>query len=94
MIEDKLKDELRNVHNFGLYYQGYRQGVMDFRKALEELKNWQDKKVYADAIYNFLVDSLKNCEDYHIDKEHCCFKEHIRDNKGKLIKCTAYIKKN
>lgn len=83
--------ELKNVHNFSLFYQGYRQGIMAWHNLIKESEKWTDRKVYRESIYKFLTDSLANCEAYHLNGEECSFKEHKLDKNGKLVECTAYI---
>ena len=83
--------ELKNVHDFSLFYQGYRQGIMAWYNLIKESEKWKDKKVYRESIYKFLTENLANCEAYRLNGEDCCFKDHKLDKNGKLVECTAYI---
>lgn len=88
---DAKDEKLRNLHNFSLYYQGYRQGIMDWQEAIEHTKTWKWKKVYLKAIYKFLISNIGNCEKYRLNGGECNFKDHKQDKNGNLTECTAYI---
>lgn len=89
-MDDKI--DTSNLRNFSLYYSGYRQGVIDLYKTIKETSKWKDKKVYTEAIYRFLIDSLTNCELYHINDGNGYFKNHVNDKNGKLKECQFHIK--
>lgn len=36
---------LQKVHDYSLYYTGYRQGVIDWMQTMQETEKWKDKKV-------------------------------------------------
>lgn len=84
---------LQRVHNYSLYYTGYRQGVIDWMQTIQETEKWKDKKVYRKAIFDLLTENLRNCDEYHSNVMDCYFKDHVKDKNGKLVECKAYFKR-
>lgn len=84
---------LQKVHDYSLYYTGYRQGVIDWMQTMQETEKWKDKKVYQKAIFDLLKENLRNCDEYHSNGMDCYFKDHVKDKNGKLVECKAYFKR-
>ncbi len=84
---------LQKVHDYSLYYRGYRQGVIDWMQTMQETEKWKDKKVYQKAIFDLLTENLRNCDEYHSNVMDCYFKDHVKDKNGKLVECKAYFKR-
>ena len=42
------------------------------------------------AIVNLLISDLKNVQEYLLGT-NICFRNHVRDKKGKLMSCEAYF---
>ena len=84
---------LQKVHDYSLYYTGYRQGVIDWMQTMQETEKWKDKKVYRKAIFDLLTENLRNCDEYHSNVMDCYFKYHVKDKNGKLVECKAYFKR-
>lgn len=84
---------LQKVHDYSLYYTGYRQGVIDWMQTMQETEKWKDKKVYRKAIFDLLKENLRNCDEYHSNGMDCYFKDHVKDKNGKLVECKAYFKR-
>ena len=53
------------------------------------LKRSEDR-VYTKAIVNLLISDLRNVQEYLIGT-NIGFRNHVRNNKGKLISCEAYF---
>lgn len=85
--------DLQKVHDYSLYYTGYRQGVIDWMQTMQETEKWKDKKVYRKAIFDLLKENLRNCDEYHSNGMDCYFKDHVKDKNGKLVECKAYFKR-
>ena len=46
--------------------------------------------VYTKAIVNLLASDLTNVHEYFLGT-NICFRNHVRDKKGKLVSCEAYF---
>ena len=53
------------------------------------LKRSEDR-VYTKAIVNLLASDLRNVHEYFLGT-NICFRNHVRDKKGKLVSCEAYF---
>ena len=49
-----------------------------------------EDRVYTKAIVNLLSSELKNVHEYFLGT-NICFRNHVRNKKGKLISCEAYF---
>ena len=51
-----------------------------------------EDRVYTKAIVNLLAIDLRNVHEYFLGT-NICFRNHVRDKKGKLVSCEAYFVK-
>ena len=51
-----------------------------------------EDRVYTKAIVTLLASDLKNVQEYFLGT-NICFRNHVRDKKGKLVSCEAYFVK-
>ena len=87
---------MENLHEWSERMQGAREMLI---KLYEDdniifplgLKRSEDR-VYTKAIVNLLASDLRNVHEYFLGT-NICFRNHVRDKKGKLVSCEAYFVK-
>ena len=85
---------MENLHEWSNRMQGAREMLI---KLYEEnmmklpvcVKRSEDM-VYTKAIVNLLASDLRNVQEYLLGT-NICFRNHVRDKKGKLVSCEAYF---
>lgn len=86
-----MNDKVVNVHIEGIRVRG----AIDMLLRLRELRllgdtlHKCDDLVYNRAEIDLALSSIDNCRRF-LEGFTIHYKDHIRDKKGKLIKCTAY----
>ena len=91
---EKRNNGYENLHEWSNRMQGAREMLI---KLYEDdnmifplgLKRSEDR-VYTKAIVNLLASDLRNVHEYFLGT-NICFRNHVRDKKGKLISCEAYF---
>ena len=87
-----VKVSLHSVRYYSAYCQALREAYEKlFPQIIASLRG--DEKVYKKAEYDLCMSCMNACDDYHVGTYRRCYKDHVRDKKGKLIKCTAYFYK-
>ena len=83
-----------NLHEWSERMQGAREMLIklyeDDKMILPVCEKRSEDRVYTKAIVNLLSSELKNVHEYLLGT-NICFRNHVRDKKGKLISCEAYF---
>lgn len=91
---EKRNNGFENLHEWSERMQGEREMLI---KLYENdnmilplgLKRSEDM-VYTKAIVNLLISDLRNVQEYLLGT-NIGFRNHVRDKKGKLVSCEAYL---
>ena len=91
---EKQNNGFENLHEWSERMQGAREMLI---KLYEDdnmilplgLKRSEDR-VYTKAIVTLLASDLRNVQEYLLGT-NIGFRNHVRDKKGKLIRCEAYF---
>ena len=85
---------LENLHEWSERIQGAREMLIklyEYDKMILSLGvKHSEHRVYTKAIVDLLSSELKNVHEYFLGT-NICFRNHVRDKKGKLISCEAYF---
>ena len=86
-----------NLHEWSWKMQGAREMLIAIIDSVNASKGrflldsaGKDSKVYHDAIVRLILDNLDNTQKFLMNKP-ICYRNHVRDKKGKLISCEAYF---
>ena len=83
-----------NLHEWSNRMQGAREMLIklyeDDKMVLPLGVKRSEDSVYTKAIVNLLIRDLRNVHEYLLGT-NIGFRNHVRDNKGKLISCEAYF---
>ena len=83
-----------NLHEWSNRMQGAREMLIklyeDDKMILPLGVKRSEDIVYTKAIVNLLASDLKNVQEYFLGT-NIGFRNHVRDKKGKLIRCEAYF---
>ena len=83
-----------NLHEWSERMQGAREMLIklyeDDKMILPVGVKHSEHRVYTKAIVNLLASDLKNVHEYLLGT-NIGFRNHVRDKKGKLIRCEAYF---
>ena len=83
-----------NLHEWSNRMQGAREMLIklyeDDKMILPLGVKRYEEMVYTKAIVNLLISDLRNVQEYLLGT-NIGFRNHIRDKKGKLIRCEAYF---
>ena len=83
-----------NLHEWSNRMQGAREMLVklyeDDNMILPVCEKRSEDMVYTKDIVNLLISDLRNVQEYLLGT-NIGFRNHIRDNKGKLISCEAYF---
>ena len=94
MTNKENNNGFENLHEWSNRMQGAREMLI---KLYEDdkmilplgVKRYEDR-VYTKAIVSLLASDLRNVQEYLLGT-NIGFRNHIRDKKGKLIRCEAYF---
>ena len=94
-MENKNKNNgFENLHIWSNRMQGAREMLIklyeDDKMTLPLGLKRSEDRVYTKAIVNLLASDLRNIQEYLLGT-NICFRNHVRDKKGKLISCEAYF---
>lgn len=98
-IDEKLDEfkQLRNLQIYGWYLKGARKMLLDLTDLFaEQLKIGRVKTInpYNKAVIDMLFESNINLEKFLLhDYDEIRFKDFVKNKKGKLIKCKAFLVK-
>ena len=85
---------MENLHEWSNRMQGAREMLIklyeDDNMTLPLGVKRSEDIVYTKAIVNLLASDLKNVHEYLLGT-NIGFRKHVRDKKGKLIRCEAYF---
>ena len=97
MTNKENNSGFENLHEWSNRMQGAREMLLAIIDSVNESKGrflldsaGKDSKVYHDAILRLILDNLDNTQKF-LMKKPICYRNHIRDKKGKLISCEAYF---
>ena len=95
IIEKKENNNgFENLHEWSNRMQGAREMLIklyeDDKMILPLGVKRSEDRVYTKAIVNLLSSELKNVHEYFLGT-NICFRNHVRDKKGKLVSCEAYF---
>ena len=83
-----------NLHEWSNRMQGAREMLIklyeDDKMILPLGVKRSEDRVYTKSIVTLLASDLKNVQEYLLGT-NICFRNHLRDKKGKLISCEAYF---
>lgn len=83
-----------NLHEWSNRMQGAREMLIklyeDYNMILPLGVKRSEDMVYTKAIVNLLISDLKNVHEYLLGT-NICFRNHVRDKKGKFVSCEAYF---
>ena len=83
-----------NLHEWSNRMQGAREMLIklyeDDKMILPLGVKRYEEMVYTKAIVNLLISDLRNVQEYLLGT-NICFRNHVRDKKGKLVSCEAYF---
>lgn len=83
------KVNLNNVFQWSAYLQGARAAVL---AIMENSKPKQgDNAIYAQAVFKLITSELRYMGMFLTQSHDICYRNHVRDKKGKLISCEAYF---
>ena len=87
---------MENLHEWSNRMQGAREMLIklyeDDKMILPLGVKRSEDRVYTKAIVNLLASNLRNFHEYFLGT-NICFRNHVRDKKGKLVSCEAYFVK-
>ena len=93
-MEKKENNGFENLHEWSNRMQGAREMLIklyeDDKMILPLGVKRSEDIVYTKAIVNLLESDLKNVHEYLLGT-NIGFRNHVRDKKGKLIRCEAYF---
>ena len=85
---------MENLHEWSNRMQGAREMLIklyeDDKLILPLGVKRSEDIVYTKAIVNLLAIDLRNVHEYFLGT-NICFRNHVRDKKGKLVSCEAYF---
>ena len=83
-----------NLHEWSNRMQGAREMLIklyeDDKMILPLGVKRSEERIYTKAIVNLLISDLRNVQEYLLGT-NICFRNHVRDKKGKLMSCEAYF---
>ena len=83
-----------NLHEWSERMQGAREMLIklyeDDKMILPIGVKRSEDRVYTKAIVSLLAIDLRNVQEYLLGT-NICFRNHVRDKKGKLMSCEAYF---
>ena len=90
LIDEGVNVSLHSVRYYAAYCQALREAYGKLLPLIiARLKG--DEKVYKKAECDLCMSCMDACYDYHVGTYRIGYKDHVRDKKGKLVKCTAYF---
>ena len=91
---EKRNNVFENLHEWSNRMQGAREMLIklyeDDKMILPLGVKRSEDRVYTKAIVNLLASDLKNVQEYLLGT-NICFRNHVRDKKGKFMSCEAYF---
>ena len=91
---EKRNNGFENLHEWSNRMQGAREMLIklyeDDKMILPLGVKRSEDSVYTKAIVNLLAIDLRNIQEYFLGT-NIGFRNHVRNNKGKLISCEAYF---
>ena len=91
---EKQNNGFENIHEWSERMQGAREMLIklyeDDKMILPLGLKRSEEMVYTKAIVNLLISDLRNIQEYLLGT-NIGFRNHVRDKKGKLIRCEAYF---
>ena len=94
---EKQNNGFGNLHEWSERMQGAREMLLAIIDSVNASKGrflldsaGKDSKVYHDAIVRLILDNLDNTQKF-LMKKPIGYRNHVRDKKGKLIRCEAYF---
>ena len=85
---------MENLHEWSNRMQGAREMLIklyeDDKMILPLGVKHSEHRVYTKAIVNLLAIDLRNVHEYFLGT-NICFRNHVRDKKGKRVSCEAYF---
>ena len=94
MIMEKQNYGFENLHEWSERMQGAREMLIklyeDDKMILPLGLKRSEDRVYTKDIVTLLASDLKNVQEYLLGT-NIGFRNHVRDKKGKLISCEAYL---
>ena len=91
---EKRNNGFENLHEWSNRMQGAREMLIklyeDDNMILPVGVKRSEDSVYTKAIVNLLAIDLRNIQEYFLGT-NIGFRNHVRNNKGKLISCEAYF---
>ena len=88
-MADKI--DLRKVMHYSSYYSGARAAIL-FLRDVYQIRIPSQEKIYDEALFKLVTASLDNTRQF-MDKQQIGYRNHERNNRGKLVKCEAYFMK-
>lgn len=86
----ELKVPLQKVQFYASYMQGMREAYMRlFPRIIATAK--KSERPYLEAEYRLLSSCIDACYDYQQGNYEIHYRDHVRDKRGNLVKCTAYF---
>ena len=90
-IENDVKIDLNRVQHYGAYYHGALDAALQIIHKLKDARTkTKDDWIYQEAIWRLATKSKRNMELY-LKEEEIRFRNHEKDNKGKLKSVEAYF---
>ena len=93
---EKQNNGFENLHEWSERMQGAREILVkryeDDKMILPLGVKRSEDMVYTKAIVSLLASDLRNVQEYLLGT-NIGFRNHIRDKKGKLVSCEAYVVK-
>lgn len=91
---EKQNNGFENLHEWSNRMQGARELLIklyeDDKMILPVGMKRSEYRVYTKAIVNLLISDLMNVQEYLLGTI-ICYRNHVRDKKGKLVSCEAYF---
>ena len=88
-IQHQPKVNLNNIVYFSAYYQGARMALLRMHEDL--FGQGKDSKIYKDAVMKLITSDIRYTVMYMEGATQICYRNHVRDKKGKLVSCEAYF---
>lgn len=90
-VEKDIKINLQNIIYYGAYYMGALQAAQNITEALlQGVKPKGEDWIYKKAEWDLITASKRNMQLY-LDGTPMRYRNHKRNNKGKLVSCECYF---
>lgn len=90
-VEKDIKINLQNLIYYGAYYMGALQAAQNITEALlQGVKPKGEDWIYKKAEWDLITASKRNMQLY-LDGTPMRYRNHKRNNKGKLVSCECYF---